>query len=114
MIDTASGISAGVYTVPKSGNWLITVTAVFATTVSFSSCDIFVNKNSGTYLLHIEGYGTPDSLTNCSISGSVIVPLSEGDTLKISVFPITSGSDVTTAIGFSNGYFNSFCGYLLD
>jgi hypothetical protein len=113
LIDTASGYSSGVYTVPTTGNWMLSVVGNFSTAVSFIDCDVFINKNSGTYLLHLQPSTPSDGITTNNGSGSGVFPLVAGDTIQISVFAQTTGAVNLTANGVSNGYFNIFSGYKL-
>jgi len=113
VVDTASGFSAGVYTIPAggTGNWNLSAVFSFATSVSFTACDVFLNKNSGTFLLHLQPSTPTDGITVNNGSGSGIFPLVAGDTLQISVFATTTGAAALTGQGASNGFFNIFTGY---
>lgn len=113
LIDTASGYSAGLYTVPTTGNWLITTTGLFLTSVSFTGCDTFINKNSGTFLLHMVGLNNLDGVTVSTNNGSAIFPLTGGDTINISVFGITAGGGTYTGFAAGNGFYNTFTMTLL-
>lgn len=115
LIDTALGYSAGVYTVPAggTGNWLLTTAYTFSTSTSFTACDLFINKNNGTFLLHLLPSTPSDGVTINNGSGSGIFPLVAGDTLRISVDGITTGGNTFVGLGVSNGFFNIFSGYKL-
>ncbi len=113
LIDTASGYSGGTYTIPTTGNWFISVVGNFSTSVSFIACDIFINKNVGTYLLHLQPSTPSDGVTINNGSGSGVFAFTAGDTVEIDVFGITTGSVNLAAQAFSNGYFNVFSGYKL-
>lgn len=108
LIDTASGFAAGVYTCPNTGNLQINVASQFVSTAGFVNCDLFVNKNSGTYQFHGVSFVTIDDPLRVSLCASIIIPVTAGDTLKISIFSQTSGATNYTAVGISNGYYNTF------
>jgi hypothetical protein len=114
LIDTASAYSAGVYTIPSTGNWVFNLVANCSTAVSFTACDFFINKNSGTYLLHLQPSTPTDGITTNNGSGSGIFALSAGDTIEIDVFATTTGANTYVGAGASNGYFNIFSGYKLS
>jgi len=110
IIDTASGyaIGTGIYTVPATGNYQITFTGNFTSTAGFTNCDVFVNKNGGTYLYHGTSTATVSDPNRTVHNASVVFPLASGDTVRISVFAQTSGGTNYTANGVANGYYNTF------
>ncbi len=110
IIDTASGyaIGTGIYTVPATGNYVITFTGNFTSTAGFSNCDIFVNKNAGTYLYHGTSTATVSDPFRTVHNASVVFPLVATDTIRISVFAQTVGATNYTANGVANGYYNTF------
>lgn len=109
IIDTASGYNSGtgVYTVPATGNYEITVTGNLDSTAGFMNGDIFINKNSGTFLFHGSSTATVSDPTVTVMNASIVVPLVLGDTIKISVFSQTTGATNYVASGFGNGYYNT-------
>lgn len=110
IIDTASGyaIGTGIYTVPATGNYVITFTGNFTSTAGFTNCDVFVNKNAGTYLYHGTSTATVSDPNRTVHNASVVFPLVASDTIKISVFAQTVGATNYTANGVANGYYNTF------
>lgn len=108
LVDTASGFSAGVYTIPSNGNYQASVSAVFKATVSFINCDIFLNKNSGTFLIHGQPCVSVSDSTAVTVNAGGIFPFVTGDTVKISVFAQTTGGTNYDCLGQGNGYYNTF------
>jgi hypothetical protein len=106
MVDTASGYSAGVYTIPSTGNWFVSVVSLFQSTVTFINCDIFLNKNNGTFIYHGQPCMSVSDPSVVTVNGGSIFPLVAGDTLKVSVFAQTTGSTNYTVSGVANGFYN--------
>ncbi len=115
LVDTNSGYSSGVYTVPAggTGNWFISCCFLAGTAVSFTVCDLFLNKNSGTYILHLTPDATADGVINVNGSGSGLFPLVAGDTLQWQVVATTTGATTYSMTGASNGFFNIFSAFKL-
>lgn len=111
MVDTAGGYAAGVYTVPTTGNWFVSIVSVFKSTVTFINCDIFLNKNSGTFIYHGQPCMSVSDPSVVTVNGGSIFPLVAGDTLKLSVFAQTTGATNYVASGMANGYYNIFSAY---
>lgn len=111
LVDSASGYSAGTYTIPSTGNYFVSIVGGFQTTVSFTGCDMFLNKNSGTFLLHLFPTTPSSGVTANNVSGSGIFSFTAGDTIQIDVFGITTGGANIDIMGIANGYWNIFSLY---
>ena len=108
LVDTATGYSGGVYTIPTTGNYQAIVSAVFQSTISFINCDIFINKNSGTLLVHGQPCVSVSDPTVVTVNSGGIFPFTAGDTVKLSVFAQTTGATNYNCLGQANGYYNTF------
>lgn len=113
LVDTENAYSLGVYTIPETGNWEFNISAVFNAASGFTACDIFINSNSGTYLVHGQPCVSVSDPTAVTVNAGGIFPLTAGDTVKISVFGITVGGVNFNCSGFANGYYNTFIGILI-
>lgn len=109
ILDTSSGYNAGtgVYTVPATGNYEITVTGNFVSTAGFINADLFIDKNSGTYLFHGSSTATVSDPNRTVINASIVTPLTINDTIQMAVFAQTTGGTNYTAAAQASGYYNT-------
>jgi hypothetical protein len=106
--DTASGYSAGFYTVPETGIWLLSCEADLVSTAGFVNGAGFITVNPANYKTHTNGTATVSDPNTIVISSSILVPLNQGDVLSVKFFAETIGATDYTAVGYSNGYYNNF------
>lgn len=106
--DTSSGYSAGVYTIPTTGLYQCLFTSNWMSTAGFTNCDVFLNKNSGTFLYHGSSTATVSDPNTTIMNSGTVFPFVAGDTVKISVFAQTVGAANFLCSGFGNGFQNTF------
>jgi hypothetical protein len=119
VVDTASGFSTltGQYTVPTTGFWLITAGAFFT---NFNA-----SHNQLTFIIYTTGVGPwypfsvnagnvymPGDNDGISGSGSILIPLTAGNTVQVEV--IAAGSTKTVGIHGSGVGINYFSGVLIQ
>ena len=112
--DTASGYNAGtgVYTIPTTGNYRLSVASNWVSTAGFIDCDVFF-KDVAAFVFHGTSTATVTDPARTVMNASIVLPFNAGDTVNVAVFAQTKGATAFTCDGFNNGYLNNFSVELL-
>jgi hypothetical protein len=114
LIDTASAWGAPFYVVPTTGNWLLNVNCTAISTAGFTALGVYMGLDPTNFKWIGSANPTVGSPLSATANGSILVPLTQGDLLKVAVFGTTSGStDITIAGLQASTPANTFSGILI-